>query len=171
MRFVTWCLLLATLLVGCITDPNAGTAFSGNTPRQACSTGTEVVLVNPAPGSEVRSGARSIEIASNGAIMFSAAALALKSGRSSSGSHQLYGPVGPTPTPTPAPIPTPTPQPTGPIPFPSPAFYEARGFRLDAHKAYAVEITSVKATCHPNPIAGATFTTGARSSLVQAGVK
>lgn len=174
-------LISVLFLVGCNSDPSAGAAFSGNPPSKRCSTGTVIVLVNPVPGSTVTPGERAVEIASNGAIASSAAALAVTSGAARSPARLLYGPIlPPTPTPgtaslsapsiakasqsTPTPAPTPSPQPTAPIPFPSPVFYQARGFRLAAHRSYSVDVASETAKCTLNPIGGATFETGKASA-------
>jgi hypothetical protein len=173
-RFV-WCLIAASLVTGCSNDSSAGTPFAGNGSNHNCTTGTEIVLVNPVPGIiGVSRSIKTIEIASNAVILRVHAGLALGSPHSKPGpGHQLYGPVlPPTPTPSPAfteavalsvgakkPPPTPTPEPTAPIPFPSPAFYKARGFRLEAQTRYAVYVSSVHGGCTPAAIPGAFFST------------
>lgn len=175
--------VVLSAFVACNSDQSAGTAFQGNLSNHDCGTGTQVVLVDPVPGTKNQpAGKRSITIASNGVIQRGGSALALSRDGRLSKSHPLDGPVSPptpsptvtpsltpSPTPTPTVIPTaypsdvpstsPSPVPTAPIPFSSPAFYSARGFSLRPSSSYKLYVTSVKVHCTPKAIPGAAFDT------------
>jgi hypothetical protein len=167
-----WCMLIALALASC----GGGGSGSGSAPpAKYCSTGTELVLFYPVPGTKVPAATKSIYVASNYAII-SQRRLAARPSDFKGGplySYPLTGPVAePTPTPTPTPIPTPpsaTPTPSAkpsssPTPFPTPPFsgavyYVAQGFHLKPQRKYTVEVASQNGTCIDSPIQGAMFST------------
>jgi|SRR5579871_1571377 len=149
-----WCVLAIGSLTACgISDLSAGTPFPGRSsspptppPKQACSTGTQLALVDPLPGARVMATTRPVKIVSNHAISDAEAALALKILKGArTSSRPLFGPIRkPKHSPT---------------PFPRNVYYEARGFELQSSKTYKVELASIKSDCKPNPISGAIFKT------------
>lgn len=153
---VVGCFLAGTVLAACsISDPGAGSPYPGHTstpptpPASACSTGTQVVLVDPVPGSHVSSKLRKIKIASSGAITTAKAALSVVVIGAMKGEvRALYGPV-----------PAPTSSPAAPIPFPSPAYYAARGFSLEPARTYVVQVAVLHSACKITTIDGAKFRT------------
>jgi hypothetical protein len=168
MRIAVFVLSIA--IAGC------GSAGGGTPASQGdrCSTGTEVVLVSPIPGTTVSHHLSALKIASSAGIAYKNTALLAKStAGATSGPFPLVGPVPPTrrrsdpsdslgwatPTPTPSPPPTPTPKPTAPVPFPSPVYYAARGFKLAPSQTYLVQVVRTGAPCQPYTILNAQFKT------------
>lgn len=150
---------------------------SSITQPDRCSTGTEVVLVRPVPGTTVSHRLSTLKIASSAGITFqNTALLAVSTTGKTSGPKPLVGPVPPaeerkaddkaprawptpTPSPSPSPPPTPTPKPTAPVPFPSPVYYAAHGFDLASGQTYRVQIVRTGAHCQPDTIRNAQFKT------------
>jgi hypothetical protein len=174
---VAWLLLTAWSLSAC-----GGSSTSSAQPQSngnpECSTRTQLLLVDPIPGSvDVPTSMHTIEIVSNLVIQnpnVAIAAVVVGSNATPSPSL-LAGPVAqPTPTPTPVPTPTPFPTPTPskkktpppatptpqPLPFPTPYYYYiARGFNLHSERNYQIDVAQVGSNCTYSPIAGATFRT------------
>lgn len=167
-------LIALCALAGCGNGSPAST--SPTAAPNLCTTGTQVVLVSPIPGSTaVPTGTTTLIIASMGGIIYQNAALALlPSNGAPSAPRALVGPVAapsaspsPSPTATPAatpaatptPAPTPTPVPPVPLPFANPTYYQSNGFTLSPNLTYTVEIASTDASCANTPIIGATFST------------
>ncbi len=165
-----WCGLLALAVTSC-----GGGGGTSAPQSKFCSTGTELVLFYPVPGTRVPPTTKAIFVASNYPI-FNEKSLAARPANYKSGplyAYLLSGPVAePTPTPTPTPIPTPpsaTPTPSAkptstPSPFPTPPFsnavyYVAHGFHLKPHETYSVEVSSQDGSCVNAPIQGAVFYT------------
>jgi hypothetical protein len=168
-----WCALIVLCVVNC-----GGGGGNGTSPSQGqkfCSTGTELVLFYPVPGTKVPPSTRSIYVASN-ALIINEKSLAARPADYNGGplgAYRLAGPVAePTPTPTPTTIPTPpsaTPTPSAkptstPSPFPTPPFggavyYVAHGFQLKPHQTYTVELASQSGTCVDSPVQGGIFYT------------
>jgi hypothetical protein len=153
-----WCLLVAAAVVACSSNSTTPSTSSPN----YCSTGTQLVLFFPQPGSRVLASTRTIYVVSDYAIA-TEAGLAAVSENAKSGEkldvHELAGPVGaPTPTPAPSGLPSPT-------AFPSPpfgtnnVFYNATGFRLKGNTRYKVSVARGGFGCVPHPIHGAIFST------------
>jgi|HubBroStandDraft_4_1064222.scaffolds.fasta_scaffold00210_16 hypothetical protein len=144
-------------------------------PTKYCSTGTQLVLFYPVPGTKVASSTKSIYVASNSPLI-TEQGLAARPNDYKGGklyANPLAGPVAePTPTPPPTPIPTPpsaTPTPSAkptatPTPFPTPPFanavyYVARGFSLKPQQMYHVDLASLTGNCLRTPIRGGIFYT------------
>lgn len=143
-------------------DPSAGSAPGGSA-APYCSTGTLVALSDPAPGTHVSPRKRTIVIASNALITRSDVALAVEDTNFESQTEPLYGPVTtPTPSPTPPPAHSRRTRPASllvPLEFPSPLYYAARGFSLAARETYSVKVASIRSSCRPSLIQGASFKT------------
>lgn len=154
-----WCLLSATALAACGGSNNSTPASGG---PNYCSTGTQLVLVFPQPGSLVVASTQIIYVASNYPIANEAALAALSENAkpgSKLASHLLAGPVGaPTPTPAPSGHPSPTPFPTPPFGANN-TYYKATGFHLKARTTYDVLVTGSGAGCVAHRIHGAIFST------------
>lgn len=149
---------LVAIVAACSSSGGSSPAAGPST----CSTGTEVVLVKPVPGTSISDRTKGLKIASSGAIAYpNTALLAVATNGSSSGPFPIVGPVKPPrdTEPAPKPPPTPTPQPTAPIPFPSPIFYAAHGFKLGPGATYYVEVVRTHVDCHPYRIRNARFST------------
>lgn len=147
---LAWSAIAVCSLGACgVGDLSAGVPYPGSPPHKPsnyCSTGTQVALVEPRPGTHVPPGVRSIKIASRLTITSPNAALVLQA---SNGTLTLPHPlIGPIRKPKHA-----------PSPFRHPVFYEGRGFDLRASRTYAVDVASVTANCTPSPINGAIFKT------------
>jgi hypothetical protein len=165
--------LMAAICTNCGGGGN-GTP-SSDSPTKYCSTGTELILFYPVPGTKVPASSNSIYVASNFPLITEQGLTArpndYKGGKLYA--NPLAGPVAePTPTPTPTPIPTPpsaTPTPsakptTTPTPFPTPPFanavyYVARGFSLKPQRLYHVDLASLTGNCLRTPIRGGIFYT------------
>lgn len=152
-RFASCVLTIGSLAACGIGDLSAGTPYPGPSsspptppPQQACSTGTQLALVDPLPGARVTATTRPIKIVSNHAISDAEAALALKILKGPTTSPRLL--LGPVRKPK-----------HSPTPFPRNVYYEARGFELRPSRTYTVELASIKSDCKPNPISGAIFKT------------
>jgi hypothetical protein len=145
-----WSAIAVCSLGACgIGDLSAGVPYPGGPPRKPsnnCSTGTQVALVEPAPGRHVPPGIRSIKIASNLTITSPNAALEL----------QTSNGILTSPRPLVGPIRKPK---HAPAPFRHPVYYEGRDFNLIASQTYMVDVASVTANCTPSPINGAIFKT------------
>jgi hypothetical protein len=145
-----WSAMAACSLGACGTgDLSAGVPYPGGPPRKPsnnCTTGTQVALVEPVPGTRVPPGIRSIKIASRLTITSPNAALALQTSNGTLTSPRPL--VGPVRRPKHA-----------RAPFRHPVYYEARGFDLRASRTYTVNVASVTASCTPSPINGAIFKT------------
>ncbi len=162
-----WCILAIGGLAACSTsDPSAGTPYPGGSsspptppPEQACSTGTQLALADPLPGTRVMATTRPIKIVSNHAISDADAALVLETLKDVTTSPRpLFGPIR-KPKHSPA-------------PFRRNVYYEARGFELQPSTTYKVEVASIESNCKPDPISGAIFKTKAltlRPALVTVG--
>lgn len=170
MRF-WWCAIAAFSLASCGYGSGVGAGgamtaapLARRSPHIPCNTRTEMVLVDPIPGSGVPANTRSIVIVSNFLIPYSNAALAALNMGSKvvSSSHLLAGPVA---APSPPPFPTPAP------PFAAPYYYyESSGFRLKPKGQYQVELAMPGSGCSDSPIPGAIFRTATKhkkSSAVQ----
>jgi hypothetical protein len=177
LKYSALTLLAACCVAACngVGDPSAGVAPGPSVPQ--CSTGTQVVLVRPIPGTAVAHTTRSVEIASSAAVVANSELLLVAEGPSPGPSispELLYGPVGPPKTrksvfevadifyrlqPDHKPTPSPSPVPTAPIPFPSPVFYKAKGFALQSSTTYAVKVDVAHSNCTPRKIGGAIFRT------------
>ena len=153
-----WCILVAAALVACTSNSTTPGTSSPN----FCSTGTQLILFFPQPGSRVVASTRTIYVVSDYAIA-TEAGLAAVSENAKPGEkldvHDLAGPVGaPTPTPAPSGLPSPT-------AFPSPpfgtnnVFYSATGFHLRADTRYKVSVAGSGSGCMPHAIHGAIFST------------
>jgi len=166
-----FCVLLIAA-VGC--GSSGGSSPSDSQPG-SCTTGTEVVLVKPVPGTTVSAGTKTLKIASSAGIAYgNTALLAESTAGGSSGPFPLVGPVKAprdhsksielwgTPTPSPTPPPTPTPEPTAPVPFPSPVYYAAHGFGLQPGQTYLVEVVRTDSSCRPHTIRNAQFNTASK---------
>jgi hypothetical protein len=154
IMFAACALAIGSLTACSIGDPSAGSPYPGPSsspptppPKQACSTGTQLALVDPLPGAHVMATTRPIKIVSNHVISDAQAALALKILKGATTSPRpLFGPIRkPKHSPT---------------PFPRNVYYEARGFELQPSKTYKVELASIKSDCKPDAIGGAIFKTG-----------
>ena len=154
-----WCVLVLAALVAC-SSSNSTTPSAGG--PNYCSTGTQLVLFFPQPGSRVLASTRTIYVVSDYAIV-TEAGLAAVAENAKPGEkldvHDLAGPVGaPTPTPAPSGLPTPT-------AFPSPpfgtnnVFYNATGFHLKGDMRYKVSVAGSGSGCTPHAIHGAIFST------------
>ena len=145
-----WCAIAICSLGACgIGDLSAGIPYPGappTPPTNACSTGTEVALVVPLPGTHVAPTRRHVTIASNLTITNPTAALLLQNSAGVATSPQPL--VGPVRKPKHA-----------PAPFRHPVYYEARGFDLMPSQTYTVYVASVTPNCTPSPIHGAIFKT------------
>lgn len=143
---LAWCALVIAGFASCgASDLSAGTPYPGAPGKNLCSTGTQVALVEPAPGSSIAPRQTAIKIASSLIISKADAALVLRTSKgSNTPPRPLIGPIH---------------KPKGvPSPFPSPVFYEAL-FNLKPSRTYLVEISSTEMNCTPNVIQGATFKT------------
>ena len=160
------CVIVATSLQAACSG--GGSPSSVDTTALGCSTGTDVVLIAPFPGSkDVTVHRHSIEIASSGAIVFSSVGLVAApieaTGYGSGAVHRIVGPV-PAPTPRPTSPPTPAPTPTPPLPFDNPVYYQASGFKLGAGQDYAVRVAALNGGCAARTIPNAQFKTSKRKS-------
>lgn len=166
--------VISALLAAC-GGGNNGAPSTSSAPTKYCSTGTQLVLFYPVPGTKVPANTKSIYVASNYPLITEQGLTARPDGHKGgkSSAHPLAGPVAePTPTPTPTPIPTPpsaTPTPSAkpsatPTAFPTPPFsnavyYVARGFSLKAKRTYNLDLASLTGNCLSTPIRGAVFYT------------
>jgi hypothetical protein len=154
-----WCLLVVAALVACTSSNSTTPSPSG---PNYCSTGTQLVLFFPQPGSRVLASTRTIYVVSDYAIA-TEAGLAAVSENAKPGEkldvHDLAGPVGaPTPTPAPSGRPPPTAFPSPPFGMNN-VFYNATGFHLKGHATYKVSVAGSGSGCVPHPIHGAIFST------------
>jgi len=155
--------LLAAIAVAACGGGNNGTPSGGSSPNY-CSTGTQLVLFDPLPGSQVLSSTRSIYVASYYPIVTQASLAAVLQGSRFSADDPAFTLQGPVGAPTPTPFPSTGPSAT-PTPFPTPPFgtnsvyYEATGFHLKPSRRYTVWIAIKGSGCVPHALRGAFFST------------
>lgn len=163
-KLYAWCCVaVAAALAAC----GGGSGAAGSSGPNYCSTGTQLALYDPQPGSRVLASTKTIYVVSYYPALYQAGVSPVVEGMSFGSKDQvrkLQGPVGqPTPTPFPSTEPNVT-----PTPFPSPPFgansvyYRATGFHLKPKTSYTLWVANQNGRCIAQAILGAFFATQRR---------
>jgi hypothetical protein len=140
MRFALC--LIAITVAGC---GSSGSSSPVAAAPSRCSTGTEVVLARPVPGTTVSHHVTSLKIASSSVIAYENTALLAESKAGmATGPFALVGPV-------------PKPKKRVKLPFKAPVYYAAHGFQFIAGQTYVVEVVRTSSDCRPDVIRNAQF--------------